>query len=85
MSRRKNISREEVEDLYKAFVKFIILKMEDKKNDKMGFHVKGLCSFLYKKLKISNLKRSHNDPQYKRAEEQLHHWLSGYQRLKFEE
>lgn len=84
-ARRKNMPREDVEDLYKAFYKYILHKMEDKRNDKMGFHIKGLLSFLHKKLKISNLKRNHNDPQYKRAEEQLHHWLSGHQRLKFEE
>lgn len=85
MARRKNLPREDVEDLYKAFYKYLLQKMEDKKSDKMGFHIKGVCSFLHKRLKISNLKRSHNDPQYKRAEEQLHHWLSGHQRLKFEE
>lgn len=84
-AKRKNMPREDVEDLYKAFYKYILYKLEDRKSKKMGFHIKGLCSFMFKKLRISNLKRSSEDPQYKRAEEQLHHWLSGHQRLKFEE
>lgn len=82
-AKRKNMPREDVEDLYKAMIKFILHKLEDEKNPKMGFHLKGFCSFLHKRLKIDNLRMSHNSPQYKRAEEQLHHWLSGHQRLKF--
>lgn len=82
-AKRKNMPREDVEDLYKALVKYMLHKLEDEKNPKMGFHLKGFCSFLHKRLKIDNLRMSHNSPQYKRAEEQLHHWLSGHQRLKF--
>ena len=84
VGRRKSIPREDVEDLYKALIKFILHKLEDDKSAKMGFHVKGVCSFLHKRLKIENLRKSHNSTQYKRAEEQLHHWLSGHQRLKIE-
>jgi len=81
---RRKMPREEVEDLYKAFYKFILLKLEDPKAEKMGIHIRAFCSFLHKRLKIDNLRKSHNSPQYKRAEEQLHHWLSGHQRLKIE-
>lgn len=82
--RRKNIPREDVEDLYSCFAKFIMMKLESTKSEKMGFHIKSFGSFLSKRLKIENLKKSPDSPQYKRAEEQLHHWLSGHQRLKFE-
>jgi hypothetical protein len=84
VGRRKSIPREDVEDLYKALVKFVLFKLEDEKSSKMGFHLTGFCSFLHKRLKIDNLRKSHTSPQYKRAEEQLHHWLSGHQRLKIE-
>lgn len=84
-AKRKNMPREDIEDLYKAIYKFILINLEDTKSEKMGFHVKNFCSFLHKRLKIGNLKMGLNKPQYKRAEEQLHHYLSGYQRLKIEE
>lgn len=84
VKRRKSIPREDVEDLYKAFYKYLLYKLEDKKVEKMGFHIRGLCSFLHKRLKIDNLRKSIHSPQYKRAEEQLHHWLSGHQRLKID-
>jgi len=83
-SKRKNMPREDVEDLYKAFYKFILLKLEDNKVEKMGIHINEFGSFMHKRLKIENLKKSPNSPQFKRAQEQLHHWLSGHQRLKFE-
>ena len=84
-AKRKNMTREDVEDLYKAMYKYILQNLEDTKSEKMGFHVKGFCSFLHRRLKIGNLKYGLNNPQYKRAEEQLHHYLSGHQRLKIEE
>lgn len=83
-NKRKNLPREDVEDLYNCFVKFMMLKLESQKEEKMGFHIRYFGSFLSKRLKIENLKKSPDSPQYKRAEEQLHHWLSGHQRLKFE-
>lgn len=84
LMRRKTMKREEVEDLYKAFIQYILFRMENKKENKMGFHVKCFFSFMHKRLKIDNLKLPEHTPKYKRAFEQLHHWLSGHQRLKIE-
>jgi nucleoid DNA-binding protein len=83
--RRKSIEREEVEDLYKAFYKFILYKLEDNSSEMMGFHLRSFGSFMHKRLKLSNLRKNTDSSYYKRAEMQLHHYLSGHQRLKIDD
>jgi CRISPR/Cas system type I-B associated protein Csh2 (Cas7 group RAMP superfamily) len=84
-ARRKGMTREDAEDLYRALYKFILYKLEDNSAEKMGFNLKGFCTFLHKRLKLDNLKKSIDSPIYKRAEMQLHHYLSGHQRLKIDD
>lgn len=83
-AKRKNMPREDVEDLYKVMIAYLNKKLEDTKNPRMGFHFKGFCSFIHKTLIIRNLKLNVDSPNYKRAEEQLHHYLSGHINLKID-
>lgn len=83
-AKRKNMPREDVEDLYRAFYKYILSKLEDKSTPTMGFRMRLFGSFLHKRLRLDNLKLNVESPKYKRAEQQLHHYLSGHQRLKIE-
>lgn len=81
---RRNIPYEEIEDLYNAFKKWILFKLNDTSNSvKAGFMFPMFISFLHKHLNLQDLKKAHTNPQYRRAEEQLHHYLSGHQRLRF--
>lgn len=79
--KRKGLPREDVEDLYRALRDFILYKLEDNSTEKMGFHLKNFCSFMSKRLKLSNLTKNTAHPQYKKAELQLLHYLRGHQRL----
>lgn len=81
-SENRNIPIEEVEDLYDAFKKYILFKLNDTSSSpKAGFMFPKFCSFIHKYLVIDDLRRAETNPKYKRAEEQLHHYLSGHQRL----
>ena len=80
---RRNITYEQSEDLYNGFKKWILFKLNDTSNSpKAGFLYPKFMSFLIKHLNIQDLKKNATNPQYKRAEEQLHHYMSGHQKLK---
>lgn len=81
-SERRDIPIDEVEDLYNAFKKYILFKLNDTSSSpKAGFMFPKFCSFMHKYLIIDDLRKSETNSKYKRAEEQLHHYLSGHQRL----
>lgn len=80
---KRDIPIDEVEDLYNAFRKWMIHKLNDTSlSPKAGFIFPGFASFHHKHLEIDNLRKSEKNPKYKRAEEQLHRYLSGKLGLK---
>ncbi len=76
-SKKRNIPKDEIEDLYFAFKKWILFKLNDTSNSiKAGMIFPKFCTFYHKFLDAEDLKLSVNSPKYKRAEEQLARYLS---------
>jgi hypothetical protein len=76
---KRNLTYEQIEDVYKAFRKHLLNKLNDFATPtKMGFRVKMLSSFIDRELNIDNLKRGFAHPKYIKAEEQLKYYLTGY-------
>lgn len=81
---RRDMPVDEVEDLYNVFKKYLLFKLNDTSNSpKAGFMFPKFCSFLHKYVTIDDLRKAETNSKYKRAAEQLHHYLSGHQQLKF--
>lgn len=75
---RRKIPKEEIEDLYNIFKKWMLFKLNDTSNSvKAGIIFPKFCAFYHKFLDSEDLKISVNNPKYKRAEEQLSRYLSG--------
>ena len=81
---RRNIPVDEIEDLYNALRKWMVLKLNDtSKSTKVGFIMPNFCTFLHKNLVLEDLKKSVKNEKYRRAEEQLIRYLHGHQGIKF--
>lgn len=77
-AKRRKIPRNEIEDLYNIFRKWIIFKLNDTSESvKAGIIFPKFCTFYHKFLDSEDLKINVNNPKYKRAEEQLARYLSG--------
>ena len=75
---RRKIPKEEIEDLYNIFKKWMLFKLNDTSSSvKAGMMFPNFCTFYHKFLNSEDLKVSVNNPKYKRAEEQLARYLSG--------
>lgn len=82
-SNKRDLTYEQVEDVYKAFRSLLLKKLNDfAMPKKAGYKVKQFGSFIDRELKISDLKRGFSHPKYIKAEEQLSYYLSGYLGLK---
>ena len=82
-AKKRGIDREDIEDLYNAFRKWIIYKLNDTSlTSETGYYFKNFMLFSHKYLALDDLKKGKDNPRYKRAQEQLLYYLSGRQRLK---
>ena len=80
---KRKMTYEQAEDLYRVFKKIFNLKLNEfDTTPKAGMRIKMLASFIDKMFRVNNLKGNLETKAYKKAEEQLHYYLSGYQRLK---
>lgn len=82
-SQKRDIPYDEVEDLYNAFRKWVIYKLNDTSlSPKSGFIFPKFVAVLNRYLILDDLKKGEKNPKYKRAEEQLRYYLSGKQKLR---
>ena len=83
LAERRKMPIDEVEDLYTAFRKWIIFKLNDTSlSPNTGFYIDNFFLFSQAHLIINDLKKGKDNPKYKRAEKQLLFYLSDRQRLK---
>lgn len=82
-SKKRDIPYDEVEDLYNAFRKWVIYKLNDTSlSPKSGFIFPKFVSVLHRHIILDDLKKGEKNPKYQRAEEQLKYYLSGKQKLR---
>ena len=76
-SKKRNIPYDEVEDLYNAFRKWVIYKLNDTSlSPKSGSIFPKFVSVLHRHIILDDLEKGEKNPKYQRAEEQLKHCLS---------
>jgi len=76
---KRNLTYEQIEDVYKAFRKHLLTKLNDfSTHKKIGIRVKQFSSFIDRELNLDSLKRGCTHPRYIKAEEQLKYYLIGH-------
>lgn len=70
-SEKRGMTKEAIADLYRVFMNYINIALENQADDEKGYYILNLASFVKKNLHVKDLLKSKDTVKYSKAKKQL--------------
>jgi hypothetical protein len=70
-SEKRGMTKEAIADLYRVFMNYINIALENQADDEKGYYILNLASFVKKNLHVKDLLKSKDTIKYSKAKKQL--------------